>query len=177
MAQRDSDVASFNAGPLSLSHNIASELGESPRRWLPFEPPATGRTPKRGGRAKLAPRTSEQRLRPAQVPCQGRHLAKLAGRSAVLCWDFLTHRRRPHAIDASLIHGNELLLERDPDYPAERRYRVPKHTLPAIMEALQDCGPALVRGGPATSADAFDSFVGCRSGPRILAAGDLSGVG
>ncbi len=94
------------------------------------------------------------------VSCARIDLARVAGRPAVLCWDFLPRRRRLQGADPSLIHGNELLLRRDADYPAEQRYRVLKHTLPAIMEVLEGCGPARARRGFAFGKDAFDSFVG-----------------
>src|SRR5690606_22377951 len=94
------------------------------------------------------------------VPCARVDLARVAGRPAVLCWDFLAHRGPTLSVDASLIHGNELLMKRYPGYPADRSYGVAKHTLGAVMEVLQGCGPARARSGLTTGKDAFDSFVG-----------------
>jgi hypothetical protein len=54
--------------------------------------------------------------------------ATFEGRRAVLVRDFLGDGDR-------LIHGNELLLERDPDYPSDLR-RVRQHTLASVFEVL-----------------------------------------
>src|SRR5690606_28493487 len=93
------------------------------------------------------------------VPCARVDLAQVDGQPAVLCWDFLARQRAIRG-DASLIHGNELLLKRDPEYPADRCYGVLKHTLPAIMEVLQGCSPSPTRNALDGGHDAFDSFVG-----------------
>lgn len=55
-------------------------------------------------------------------------LATFRERPAVLVRDFLGEGER-------LIHGNELLLERDPAYPCERR-RVRQHTLTNVLDVL-----------------------------------------
>jgi len=54
--------------------------------------------------------------------------AMYEGRRAVLVKDFLGDGDR-------LIHGNELLLERDPDYPSDLR-RVRQHTLASVFDVL-----------------------------------------
>jgi hypothetical protein len=64
-----------------------------------------------------------------RLPHAGVELATHRGRAAVLVRDFLGEGER-------LIHGNELLWERDPDYPHEMR-RVPQHTLTTVFEVLE----------------------------------------
>ena len=54
------------------------------------------------------------------IPCPRVELAAADGRPAVLCWDFLRYERdvSPRRVRRrALIHGNELLLQRDPAYP------------------------------------------------------------
>jgi hypothetical protein len=58
-------------------------------------------------------------------------LATHDGRAAVLAHDFLGSEGR-------LVHGNELLFERDPAYPLEEVRRVPQHTLDNVLKALTD---------------------------------------
>ena len=64
-----------------------------------------------------------------RLPHASVDLATHRGRTAVLVRDFLEEGER-------LIHGNELLWERDPDYPHEMR-RVPQHTLASVFDALE----------------------------------------
>jgi hypothetical protein len=98
------------------------------------------------------------------IPCPRVELANADGRPAVLCWDFLRNVRRASSGGVgqrALIHGNELLLQRDPAYPAGSSYRVSKHTLPAAERVLRNLGHRvrhdLLGAWPA---DAFDAFVG-----------------
>ena len=58
-------------------------------------------------------------------------LASYRGRAAVLSAFFPGDGQR-------LIHGNELLLERDSSYPSREVRRVRKHTLAAVFDALGD---------------------------------------
>lgn len=46
-------------------------------------------------------------------------------------------------INGMLIHGNQLLLERDPDYPTadDRKYKVSQHTVIAVSKVLSDLLP------------------------------------
>lgn len=58
-------------------------------------------------------------------------LATHDGRVAVLAHNFLDAEGR-------LVHGNELLFERDPAYPAEEVRRVPQHTLNNVLQVLTE---------------------------------------
>jgi hypothetical protein len=65
----------------------------------------------------------------------------------------------------SLILGNQLLLERDPAYPAEegRKYKVREHTVEAVAEVIMKLGlpaPQWMRKVPAGIGSALDVFVG-----------------
>lgn len=97
------------------------------------------------------------------IPCPRIDLARTESQQGVLCWDFLRRKSfgTPDATHLSLIHGNELLLRSNADYPSGRSYRVSKHTLHAVHEVLQ--GQAhLVRTDALglTRFDAFGAFVG-----------------
>lgn len=98
------------------------------------------------------------------IPCPRVELATLEQCWAVLCWDFIGRRHfigTPEPTLRSLIHGNELLLERDPDYPVNERYRVSAHTVASVLEVLQatdHAGRANVLDGE--RGDGFDMFVG-----------------
>ena len=64
----------------------------------------------------------------------------------------------------SLILGNQLLLERDPAYPAEeRKYRVPEHTVGAVADVVRRLAmPAhqWMKGVPSSIGSALEVFVG-----------------
>ncbi|MCK4873615.1 MAG: hypothetical protein KAS72_12910 [Phycisphaerales bacterium] len=65
----------------------------------------------------------------------------------------------------SLILGNQLMLDRDPDYPVEQanRYRVREHTVEAVMEIMCELGPPPVlwmKGTPDGVSSALDVFTG-----------------
>jgi hypothetical protein len=97
------------------------------------------------------------------IPCPRVDLAKLGERYGVFCWDFL-RRNQPQLggrHQLSLIHGNELLLRRDSTYPTGSSYHVSRHTVGAVMTALQGHGHR-VRPGvlSASESDAFSAFVG-----------------
>ena len=105
----------------------AEPMGTKQKWWL------VNRVTRRGVLLKLArPNTGEdwsekvafevaKRLR---IPCPRVELARWERRPGVLCWDFLGRHYRNNGADfsgQSLIHGNELLLQRDPSYPANER--------------------------------------------------------
>lgn len=63
----------------------------------------------------------------------------------------------------SLVHGNELLLERFGDYPLNATYRVSAHTVQRVTEVLDQFGVVGERveaGGRQISLAASDTFVG-----------------
>lgn len=60
------------------------------------------------------------------------HLATYKGDRGIVTRDFTDDRKR-----GSLVHGNELLVEFDPKYPTQQRMRVAKHTVQAILSALE----------------------------------------
>jgi hypothetical protein len=62
----------------------------------------------------------------------------------------------------TLVHGNELLLERYQDYPTGEKYRVPQHTVERVIEILDRRNAvAAVPGDDAPgTAPAADAFVG-----------------
>jgi len=65
----------------------------------------------------------------------------------------------------SLILGNQLLLERDPAYPADdsRKYKVREHTVQAVVSAIGELSPpaaGLMKDSPAGIESALDVFVG-----------------
>jgi hypothetical protein len=83
-------------------------------------------------------------------------LATFGERAAVLVQDFLQEGER-------LIHGNELLLERDPDYPREMR-RVPQHTLTNVFDALESRAVEIPEGldlldGVRTAVDLYIGYL------------------
>lgn len=95
------------------------------------------------------------------VPCPRVDLFETDDERGVLCWDFLRPRRRAGAwADASLIHGNELMFQRDPLYPADETYGVRQHTLGAVCDALRQCEPRRTQPEQANYQDGFDTFVG-----------------
>jgi hypothetical protein len=62
-----------------------------------------------------------------------------------------------------LILGNELLLARDPQYPAVQRFKVKQHTVEAvtgIVHVLEPPAPAWLADVPAGIESALDYFVG-----------------
>lgn len=65
----------------------------------------------------------------------------------------------------SLVLGNELLLERDPAYPADvsQKYKVREHTVDAVAQVLQNLAPPSenwMRDVPVGIETALDVFVG-----------------
>jgi len=58
-------------------------------------------------------------------------LARHEGLIGVLVRDL-----RPDREHMALLHGNELLLEYDPDYPSQQGYRVSEHTVSRVARAL-----------------------------------------
>jgi hypothetical protein len=98
------------------------------------------------------------------VPCPLVDLVEVVDRRGVLCWDFLTASQSHHpdgARESSLIHGNELLFQLDAEYPTEKRYGVPKHTLSAVERVLTGCLPRTLHPAQdATFHDGFDTFIG-----------------
>ena len=93
-----------------------------------------------------------------RVPSARVDLAKMGEAHGVLCWDLLHIQRRN---SPRLVPGNDLLRDRDPDYPLNQTYRVPKHTVSAVFDALQQfgapsCAPAVAH----LMRDAFDAFIG-----------------
>ena len=65
------------------------------------------------------------------LPHAHAELATYGGRPGVAVRDFTDGGRC-----GALVHGNELLVERDPEYPVGDQYRVKKHTLGAVFEVL-----------------------------------------
>ena len=65
---------------------------------------------------------------------------------------------------ASLVHGKELLLAIDPDYPVDRpKYKTAKHTVDAVVGALRNMNPPphyLLGNLPPGLQTALDVFVG-----------------
>ena len=63
----------------------------------------------------------------------------------------------------SLVLGNQLLLERDPDYPKEQRFKVRKYTIDsvaAIVETLALPDSKWLSGPPAELGNSLDIFIG-----------------
>lgn len=97
--------------------------------------------------------------------------AELAGLLGLphAAYDLGTFRGRPCVVsgkffggDSTLVHGNELLVEVDPAYAGERRYRQSAHTLEAIAAALEQrqCGLPPGWEAPEWVQSAFDLFAG-----------------
>lgn len=79
-----------------------------------------------------------------------------SGTPGVVCETFI-----PPA--CALVLGNEFLLERDPSYPAQRRFKVRRHTVAAVAEVF--CAwdlpqPPFAERRPGGFATALDVFVG-----------------
>jgi hypothetical protein len=98
-----------------------------------------------------------------RIPCPRVELAQWEQRWGVLCWDFLGRHycKGVRSSVQSLIHGNELLLDRDPTYPAKESYRVPAHAISAVYDVLRNVdhmGHENILGDERGSG--FDMFVG-----------------
>lgn len=87
------------------------------------------------------------------VPHAPVELGVRGGRMASLSYTFLQPKE-------ALIHGNELLSEIDPDYPAQQNYRVKEHTLDAIRSALDAHEVKPLTTVDAHDLSAFGWFVG-----------------
>lgn len=81
-------------------------------------------------------------------------------------WGAAIEELRPDRDQMSLLHGNELLLELDQTYPADRSYRVSAHTVRRVSAVLETqnvnlpASLAFPRPMPLGAVDAFDLFVG-----------------
>jgi hypothetical protein len=83
-------------------------------------------------------------------------LAQYQGKPGILTSDFTEGQRR-----GNLVHGNELLFASDPEYPKQRRFRVPQHTLAAVRHALDDSGVALPNWSwPKGVTTPWEAFIG-----------------
>lgn len=81
-------------------------------------------------------------------------LAVYEGQSGIVTRDFVPDGFR-------LVHGNELLSEIDPAYPAGQNYRVRQHHLSNIRQVFQSLAIGPPQGAPPfEGATAFDFFVG-----------------
>jgi hypothetical protein len=80
-------------------------------------------------------------------------LAQREGRRGILSRHLLPDRKR-----LTLVHGNELLQARDPQYDRDRRGEAPGYTLEAALEVLGSYGAP--PGSPAEVARAADAFAG-----------------
>jgi hypothetical protein len=94
------------------------------------------------------------RIAGLDLPCAEVELATYQSRRAVLVRDFLRGGER-------LIPGNELLVERDPEYPTAQNYRVRAHTLSAVFEVLGTKRIGLPKGDfPSEVKTPIDLFCG-----------------
>ncbi|MGB1017302.1 MAG: HipA domain-containing protein, partial [Nannocystaceae bacterium] len=61
----------------------------------------------------------------------------------------------------TLLHGNDVLLDHDPRYPNQQRYRVSAHTLEAIFHALSrfEVEPPANLGNHLTATDVFVGYI------------------
>jgi hypothetical protein len=77
------------------------------------------------------------------IPCPRVDLFEAVDGRGVLCWDFLSRQHPGEAgAEPSLIHGNELLFQRDPAYPTGNKYGVARHTLHAVhRRCSRRCAP------------------------------------
>ena len=85
-------------------------------------------------------------------------LAVCDGRYGTISRNFLDPTKQ-----GSLIHGNELLFEHDPQYPIHApNFCLPQHTLDRILSGLRTRGAVLPQGfnGPEGVETACDLFVG-----------------
>lgn len=85
-------------------------------------------------------------------------LAVCDGKNGTISKNFL-----PPTPGKSLLHGNELLFEHDPNYPKHANaIALAQHTLSRILHALKDSGAVLpdTFSGPANVQSACDLFVG-----------------
>lgn len=79
-----------------------------------------------------------------------------SGTPGVICETFIPP-------ECALVPGNEFLLERDPSYPAQRRFKVRRHTVAAVAEIIRAWDlprPPLAGRLPNGVATALDVFVG-----------------
>jgi hypothetical protein len=90
-----------------------------------------------------------------QLPHAQVELARFEGTWGAMTRDFTFEGR------SGLVHGNELLTELDPAYPATKTYRVRAHTLSAVQAVLgQDFIAAPAAPGVPAGFTPFDVFVG-----------------
>jgi hypothetical protein len=142
--------------------DLAEQMGSKEKFWckrhggqdrylLKFARPNTGEDWAEKISAALA---GEAGLR---LPHADVELATFGVRPAVLVRDFLGEGER-------LIHGNELLLERDPDYPYEEMRRVRQHTLTNVLDVLAARKIGIPDGldlpdGVRTAADLYSGYL------------------
>lgn len=81
-------------------------------------------------------------------------------------WGALVEDLRPNRASMSLLHGNELMLEVDPTYQAQRTFRCSEHTVERVAHALNTHGVGLPDDSslpqtlPTGVEDALGLFVG-----------------
>jgi hypothetical protein len=120
-------------------------LDDQARRWLfKFARPGTGEN----WSEKIA---AEVGLT-LGVPCAHVELAECEGRPGSLTQSFVTEGSGP------LVHGNELLQQRDATYPLVQLYGVSKHTVDAVLGLLATI--AAPTSGDARLVSAADVFLG-----------------
>jgi hypothetical protein len=89
-------------------------------------------------------------------------LARHGGAWGVVVEDL---RRVPESM--SILHGNELLMEHDPNYPAAGGYRLSDHTLQRVAKAIEFHGVSLPML-PATLPLGVDDALGLFAGYLLL---------
>jgi len=145
------------ADKLLVTPDDAEQMGSKEKFWckdttglrylLKFARPQTGED--------WAEKVAAELAEVCGLPHATVELASFESRRAVLVSYFLRRGDR-------LVPGNELLLEEDPSYPATRTYKVPQHTLEAVLNVLKDVSapPHKESGGLVDSQSAIEVFSG-----------------
>jgi hypothetical protein len=82
-------------------------------------------------------------------------LAVYGGKRGVACESFMNGV----TIGTALVHGNEVLVGRDPDYDRHRRRENPGYTIAAVRDALEGVAAPVGWSGPAEM-NGFDVWSG-----------------
>lgn len=151
--------------PLLKRQRLEETMGTKEKFWL--------RNPNTGQRVMVkyaredtgedwSEKLAHELARKLHVPCYRVDLFQSGNVHGVLCWDFLGRDRLADAgADPSLIHGNELLFQRDQAYPTENKYGVAQHTVEAVRAVLEPCTPRPLSPEQGNVfRDGFDTFVG-----------------
>ena len=108
-------------------------MGSKPKVWLrsPDNRLWLFKYPRPDSGEHWSEKLAAEIAREMALPYATVELAVCEGNPGALCLDFTDGGRR-----GSLFHGNELLVELDPDYSTQQNFKLAKHTLKRIFNIL-----------------------------------------